>query len=70
LTENIDREEAETSTRGPGRPPSKRREKYPGRMVYVPDDLWAVALEQDGGASVFIRRLLREFRDSSSQNDQ
>ena len=49
-----------------GRPPGKRREKHPGRMVYIPDDLWNVALAQDGGASVFIRRLLREFCDRSA----
>ena len=70
MAENIDVKEGEASARGPGRPPAKRREKYPGRMIYVPDDLWSVALEQDGGASVFIRRLLREFRDAHRQQSE
>jgi len=39
-------------------------------MVYIPDDLWNVALEQDGGASVFIRRLLREYQEREARDTQ
>ena len=65
-----DTTELGTSARGPGRPPARRREKFPGRMVYIPDDLWNVALEQDGGASVFIRRLLREYQEREARDTQ
>jgi hypothetical protein len=68
----LEENEETTEEKGPrkrGRPPAVRREKYPGRMIYVPDDLWNAALAQDGGASVFIRRLLREFFDSHQGSD-
>lgn len=60
----------EALPRRPGRPPGKRREKHPGRMVYIPDDLWGIALAQDGGASVLIRRLLREYRDHQVEGER